>query len=632
MKNKMTQRKLKTSTTMGRGLSLMGKSVGMGIAALSLVACQGDDQLSSLAQVVASSTTPNGVTVNFCTDPAYNLKQYLKTIIILDHSGSNQENYLMAATGNGAPAIVNNTIVISPTYATDPTGTTRYGTVNSPGTLLNYLSTVPANNPADPTRFFALIDFNDQAATYPANSAGFTSDTVGFYNYVLADSQSGQNKPTDGGSTSYLSALNKAYAIMSADVQAAAACQAMAVTAAPTTSCPNPGKANASSYVIVFMSDGSPITNISGVGVDGNGNIVVTGQITITTESATDILGEVNAITALASNAQYVASVNLFTIYYYYPGNVDLNGQALLANMAKNGNGIAYNALSGSNIDYTQFQPPAKRIKYTLSDIFVTNPSVVWWTDGQQHLDTDMDGLPDSVETAWGSNPLVANTDKNGVSDLVKYRLSNAAACTTKNSAGLCTDAVTNYATGSCSSITHSTSGGIVTFKSSDPDGLNDCEKDLLGDLTGVGNADSNGDFIPDWLEFKNGLPFQVGTTPAINSNSQDGYSEYQKIKLSMPLNVPLNQLLNYAPPTYALSQISTNANQDCYALQVNNLPQIGDGNTVRVDVIEKSALLPNNPLYRVGKKKFATGSKAITFADWNNAAENALGTWSTSP
>ena len=358
----------------------------------------------------------------------------------------------------------------------------------------------------------------------------------------------------------------------------------------------------------------------------------VTGTITVETESKTDILGQVSAISSLVSNAQYVSSVNLFTIYYYMPGNVDQNGQALLASMAKAGNGVAYNALAGSSIDYSQFQPPAKKIKYLLSDIFVSNASVAWWTDAKLHLDTDMDGLPDDVETAWGSNANLASSDGNGVSDLVKYRLTNAAACTTKNSQGLCTAAVTNYKSGACNTISTSTVNGILTYKSSDPNGLNDCEKTLLSDVSGIGSADSNGDSIPDWLEFKNSLQFQVGTQPAINVSSQDGYTQYQKVKLSLPTNISLSQIKNYTPATYNLTQVSTSTTQDCYLLQVNNLPIIGENNTIRVDVIEKTPQVPLIPLYRVAKKQFATGSKNINFADWNNAAEKTLNTWKTSP
>ncbi|RYZ61018.1 MAG: hypothetical protein EOP09_20440, partial [Proteobacteria bacterium] len=134
------------------------------LAALCLSACD-KSKLVDLKQAVLATVTPNGVKVNFCTDPAFDQKLYLKTIIILDHSGSNQQNYKMDPNGTGAPALVNGSLLISTDYATDPTGTTRYGTPATPGTLLNYLDTLRAlpADPVDPTRFFALINFNAQA-------------------------------------------------------------------------------------------------------------------------------------------------------------------------------------------------------------------------------------------------------------------------------------------------------------------------------------------------------------------------------------------------------------------------------------------------------------------------------------
>src|SRR5258708_3084359 len=125
------------------------------------------------------------VKVNFCTDPAVDQKIVQKMLIILDHSGSNAENYLMASDGSGAPALVNGSIVISKQYAPDPTGNTRYGDINTSGTLLNYLGNLPANDPANPSLYFALVDFNAQATSFPAGNAGFTSDIAGFYQHVL---------------------------------------------------------------------------------------------------------------------------------------------------------------------------------------------------------------------------------------------------------------------------------------------------------------------------------------------------------------------------------------------------------------------------------------------------------------
>jgi len=597
------------------------------ISLLALTACN-QDKLTPLSPLNLSSAAQTSVNVNFCTDPSYNQKQYLKTIIILDHSGSNQHNYQMATDGSGGPALNGNTITIADQYGTDPLGKTRYGDIATPGSLLNYLSTVTPNDPTDPTHFFALVDFSTQATTYPANSSGFTSDTVAFYNYVQQDATVNNGGPNDGGSTSYLSALTAAYNIMNSDIQAAAKCAALPVTSAPQAWCLHPGTQVASSYVIVMMSDGSPIINIDGIGVDGSGNIVVTGQINLEKESSTDILSLVGTISSLTSNTQYVSSVNLFTIYYYVPGNVDLNGQALLANMAKRGNGIGYNALSGSNIDYNSFQPPVKKIKYSLSDVFVTNASATWWTDGKLHQDTDMDGLPDDVEVAWGSDPLNAMTDNNGVSDLVKYFATNAKPCAKKNALGRCTDTVINYANTTCASLKRT--NGL--FPSSDPSGLNDCEKLILGDAAGINNPDSNSDLLPDWLEFKNGVPFQMGMTPAVNTPDQDGYSTYQKIKLSLPMNLSAAQNINIQPAVYNMTFVSNSDVQDCYQLSVTGLPVTGNGNTIRVDIIEKAELLQENYLYRVGKKVLTQANQSLSFNDWNDAAEKTAKTWSVWP
>ncbi len=581
--------------------------------------CSKAAPLDPLNQVDLASAPTNEVKVNFCTDPAYQQKQYIKTIVILDHSGSNQENYLMAADGSGAPALVNGNIVINPTYATDPTGQTRYGNINTPGTLLNYLYNLPPNNPADPTRFFALIDFNGNEKTYPANAAGFTSNIPAFYNYVQQDATASNGHPNDSGSTDYMGALQQAYNIIENDIQTEKNCAALPLgSTSPGSWCPVPGVATASSYVIVFMSDGSPITSISGVGMNSNGQIVTTGPISITKEPSSNILGEVQTIASLASEKKYVAGVNLFTIYYYHPGNVDLSGQQLLAQMAKVGNGIAYNALSGSNINYAQFQPPTKLIKYKLADIYVTNQSVTWWSDGKLHRDTDGDGLPNSVETAWGSNPLNAYTQGNGVSDYVTYFLTNGAPFTS-----------VDYASGVCSGIkTIPLAGGGYTFVSSDPDGLNDCEKLLLNDAGGIGNPNSNGDGIPDFLAFRNGVPFQIGTNPDVNTPDASGYSIAQKIKFSLPVQVPPAELVNYKPDQYNMQLVSSTATQDCYNLTVTGLPTIGSGNTVRVDVIETNPLLQNSYLYRVGEKKFTSGNPTLIFNDWNNPAEQTAGTW----
>lgn len=578
----------------------------------------GKTPLTDLGQAIESSTSPTQVTVNFCLDPPYVPKQNLKTIIVLDHSGSNNFNYQM--NPDGTPAVVNGSLNASAALGTDPTGTLRYGTTNTPGTLLNFLYAQTQNAPSDSTqRFYALVDFNSQVNTYPPNSSGFTSNITDFYQAVLTDARAGTangvTKPNDGGATDYLAALRSVNGIIAADIQAAEACAAQPANATPTTACPAPGQQVASSYVVVFMSDGAPIISLSGLGQDQNGNVVVTGPIKATAESTTDILGQVATLASLAANVKFVTSVNFFTIYYYYPGNVDANGQKLLAAMAQVGNGIAYNQLSGSSIDYSKFQPPLKRIKFSLADVLVTNASATW--SGKNFVaDTDQDGLPDALETTWGTDPLKPDTDGNGVSDFVEYQIAAGAQRQT-----------VNYGAGLCQNIARTTVAGQMKFKASDLNGLNDCEKLALNNAGGIGNADSNGDQIPDFLEFKNGLPFQLGTAPAINVRDQDGLTTYQKIKYGLPLGFSTAQLLDPQPASYDLQSVPGPAGQDCFRLVVSNFPTVTDQDVVRVDVLEKSELLNQNAVYHRALKSLG-GQKSLVVGDWTDPTELSLNTW----
>ncbi len=85
-------------------------------------------------------------------------------------------------------------------------------------------------------------------------------------------------------------------------------------------------------------------------------------QFSYTLENTDQILAQVASIVNLEQNSEFVASVNMSTIYYYALNNIDQTGETLLANMAKAGNGIAYDFQSGSQIDYNDFQPPQKTI------------------------------------------------------------------------------------------------------------------------------------------------------------------------------------------------------------------------------------------------------------------------------
>ena len=130
----------------------------------------------------------------------------------------------------------------------------------------------------------------------------------------------------------------------------------------------------------------------------------------------------------------------------------------------------------------------------------------------------------------------------------------------------------------------------------------------MLNDAGGSNNPDSNGDGIADWLELKNGVPFQLGTAPPVNSPGLDGMSIYEKIKFSLPANTPTYQIVDAQPSQYGLAMVSTSDVQDCYVLNVTNLPVLGNSNTIRVDVVLKNSLQQSQKLCRVGTKTVHAG------------------------
>ena len=601
---------------------------------LTLMGCNNaEGMLNPLRFAQSSNSVPAGVTVNFCTDPPKTPSVALKTLFVLDHSLSNAKNYqLQSGSSTGAPAMPFNDSAI---YATDPNGLTRYGaydlTTNTPVSgLLKYLYDQTIN--PDPNQYFALIDFE----TNPNQIGGSiyngrftnnmnTNDPNNFYQTVLSDSHlaTGGN-PADTGDTYYTRALDMAAGIIKTDINDARLCAGMVSGSAPTSSCPVPGNPPISSYIVIFISDGAPIVSICLTGAYAGCETPPAGMTWpyAIHEDTQAILGYVTEMVDLVSPSNpYVGGVNMYTAYYYVIGNEDPGAQSLLSSMAYIGNGTFNNVVGGAVINYTQFQPLKKLASYSLSDIFVSNASVTWWKDGALHLDSDQDGLPDDIENAYHSNPNQYSSSGNGIGDLVTYQLNQGTSYQPVSNLGACAP----YAVGSS-----------AVWSSSDPSGLNDCEKVLLGNAAGIGKPDSNGDFIPDWLEFKNFVPFQVGAPNAAQNNGLGGLTLYEDIKQFLPTMIAAGQLLNPVPVNYNLKTVSQTPVQTCYLLNAQNLPTIGENNTVRIDIMERSPLLSGSSnlrtLYHVGKKAFVGSSLLLNFNDWNDLGEIAAGTWKSWP
>jgi len=285
------------------------------LGSLALVGCSD----TNLARPAVVSDSIAGI--NFCTTPAQSVVTNLKYIFVFDHSGSNNQNYLIvpnavpasgsnpaipatcAGVGSAATPVVEGSITIcqDPDGGTDPTGTKRFPP------LVQFLQSTTDNA----NTFYASINFSDAPALYfPWTDAKGNRTTAaqaalnfeglnpklgtedGWLTPITGAPVADNTAPNDGGNTDYEDTLGSAgsgggiYNMIAADVQAQAAA---AVLGQPIVS---------SDYVIIWISDGAPYVN---------GNL----------QSAATIYGEVQAIMALqTANPQFIDSITLNTGFY----------------------------------------------------------------------------------------------------------------------------------------------------------------------------------------------------------------------------------------------------------------------------------------------------------------------------
>jgi hypothetical protein len=180
--------------------------------------------------------------------------------------------------------------------------------------------------------------------------------------------------------------------------------------------------------------------------------------------------------------------------------------------------------------------------------------------------DFDGDGVPNILDsnTTLDISPYSADTNNDGYSDLLVYILGMTLA--------------------SQSALPECTQTGRLD---SDNDGLSDCEEALLG--TSSINADSDGDGLPDYLEIRYGLN-PLDPSDARLNPSGDGISNYQKVKMNLPIP-------EYATPTiaalgyqYSITPVSTSSGP-CYDFLISNirLAQIPNGNQFTFYMLEQA-------------------------------------------
>jgi hypothetical protein len=345
------------------------KKVTLGLLSVSLglffTSCN-KMSLSNLVNFDSSQAFTQSVTsarLNFCTTPGTQLKSNIKFIFLVDHSGSNFQDY--DSNGNPLPG-------------TDPTGVRRFDP------LISFVSTLPQDASNPNVYYFALVDFNGQA-TNATN--GFVSGVGNFVNVLLADRDKlGPYQPDDEGWTDYVGAEGVANQIITADITAAKSA----------------GNLTSTAYICFHVTDGVPLMQYG-------------------LESAVNVLGGIAAIEALQpANKEFVDTIQYNTAYYF--NQADPNAITLLTEMAATGQGHFYEFSAGQAINYQDFALPARQIRHLFSDIYVLNLNTAWNSSAVLSLSSAGDGVPDSLKPATAAQK---DEDGNGVSDLAELRASN---------------------------------------------------------------------------------------------------------------------------------------------------------------------------------------------------------------
>ncbi len=534
------------------------------VLALGLFGCS-KRNLQPLNEASSSVMAYGTVNANFCTNPPAPAAENVKYIFILDHSASNQPGFPLV-TGD-----VSNT---------DPMGSRRYGP------MINFIQNLTPE--PNMTTSFALIDFND-TAYQPGTLIGFDSNASTFISTAQTDwignGTASAPSPYDKGFTNYQSALQMALQLIQSDLQSQAVLAQTPVVQ--------------DQYHIIFVSDGVPTVSTTSGG-------------TYTQTFSGDIEPVISSIMNLKSNptfGPYISSITLSTAYYY--NDVQLpNAEALLQQMAQAGNGQYLQFAAGQNILYQQFAPPVTNIQNKLMDVLVQNENGVWWSNGQFMQSTAGDGLPDAIKEQMGANPMLKDSDGNGVSDFVEYLL-NGKPCQDPN----CSHAGANpYSV--CAGIPHTTdANGDIHYISSSNDGLNDCEKYLLD--ANASTFNTNGDLIPDLFALEQGLPITPGTSwQAFADPFGDGITNYDKIKLGLPLSVSDKSLIGFKQRQTTLVPVpSSNPDESCYRLTVNNVALAALNNTIRVIVVQDSSAGQSKPFMTSAAKQMDPSSLSVSFA-----------------
>lgn len=505
---------------------------------LLMTGCQDDGRIQPLKQAGIIEENYVKAKIYFCGSDPHLVQSNLKFIFVLDKSASNRS----------APG-------------TDPFGQRRYDSI------LTFLDERDGID-SDQVSYF-LINFNSTVSNVTEQFV----DAPTFETIVNQEKTKTDPLPpavsTDQGATDYIAALERVKTVIVDDLQKT-----------------QQSSARVNNYIIFFISDGAPIDS---VGVP---------QLPL------QIKTKVQQISAIQKDVNYKLFIEniQFNTGYYYQAAQDLDAVDLLRNMVsrdwwgdQTGEFVQFG--SGEAINFSQYAWPDKKIKRVLKEIFAKNMNIVF-DDENISLDQDGDGISDNKEQILGSDPRKADSDDNGVSDGVEYYISGKPC-----DDSLCRPELANPFSSCLSYLVDPLNQNHKIYLDTDGDKLNDCEETAMLNSDRMA-FDTNNDSIPDDLAFMtHGLisyKSAIGNSGRQLDPDMDQVNNYQELKSHTPLGYPNQKIQNLKSMVYGLKLVEMKENQRCYQLDLDNIYRIGEGNILRIYILEQNSMISHKSYLRI--------------------------------
>ena len=517
------------------------------------------------------------VQVNFCSGYRKPILKKIKYLFIIDHSSSNNSGQI-----------------------SDLGGYRRYSN------LYYFIKDMGANASSQNSDLsFMAINFSS-AITFGGGESSFVGPDQFLTNitrdWIGSKGSSNHPIPDDGGDKNYSTALSAAYDKIFTDL----------------VDTVNHGEAqNLTEYHIVFMSDGIPYSHYSCCAV-------AVQMWDIEQRFAAPLQLQVQAIKSLGSDllfSKYISNIEINTIYYA-PDSLNLNydcpsipsdstspdaARCLLQKMALAGSGKYFEFKKTEPITYDSFSPVDLSVKMSLSDIWLENENLVWWSDGKIYRDSSASGIPDFVRLNFGGNLGVIDSDRNGVRDNVEFKVSSQI-CKSPSCSVVGREPYIQ-----CSTLNQAAFGANPIYPSSTQTGFNDCENRILG--IGLNGLSTPGNSIPDFLALKSSLAFSSGPDESQLDPFLDGLSNYQRLKQDFPLTASARTLPHWKSRVLSMNRIpSSSIDQECYLYSASNVHVNSVGDQIRAYLVENYRLVDDKPILRVAEKRVQSLYEPLVF------------------